>query len=800
MFYKLLLFLSIFHFSLTTWALNLKINNPSKCYIRPDQETTIVLGIDNSEINEIDYNIEDYSGSIVSSAKAVISNNCIKLKLKLPSGYYTCRFPGEGALFGIYVSNLFTEPKDTFFGIDAAFSWLVAGGKKHLREDLIKVLNQVGVASVRERIMWNDINKAKGKYSFTASRTEYKQLRECYKKYGLDVLDVFHDSPKWLKKDPSPYPSNLLETSSSWSIIADSFNRYWCGLEIWNEPDIGFGKNLPAEHYMPLVKAISHTIRNKRISTPLVGGAFTDRCPDSFRDVCAESGLLECVDAISLHHYGKWDSISQYITSYRNWLTKHGHKNMPIWISETGQWRKKTTNEREANNYRTNVAKSITLKTVESKAMGVAKFFPFIYGNYSEGSTTFSMLDKNYTPLKPCAAYFTSIQFLANKTYVGDIKLIENTIGRVFKGVSNECTVVFSPVSNKNIKTPFSDEKCWGIDGRQIKVDQGIINDSSEGVFYQRVNWEKVEDKLVLNKDVENYRAVEKQQEEMESSPIILSPGTLKTENPFFQDVEGYSITPEGRPLKYYFSAQNISQKTVKISLDASENTFIKNSSLETTNIDILPGQVLDLKLKFELKNNLESYKNYFLKISGSTNRGTILPLVTSINISQSGITKIDEESSYRPQFLEANNWKMNKSSNTSVHIIKSPTQTLLLNANIDGDGWFFPELKLKKALWKDCTIIVKLKTKADKAHTRLMLTYDDGTIFMTRSLLSTSDKWRKLSLTQNDFHYYSHNKDSKKKTELELSKVTRIKLGANTRGDKQVDIELADLIILKND
>jgi hypothetical protein len=514
-------------------------------------------------------------------------------------------------------------------------------------------------------------------------------------------------------------------------------------------------------------------------------------------ETCAKSGLLECMDAISFHHYGSWRSIVKHIKLYRKWTERNGAPGMPLWITETGHWRKKSKAYLSLKDDIL-VAKEIALKTALAKAMGVSKFFPFVFTYYSSDNIEFGMLCRSYAPLRSLSAYFSCVRFLSNKKYVGDFKNSEKyDLCIAFKDKREKCCIVFSPLG-KDSPPPLEKKACFGIDGRKIEFQDKSVDSIQDGVFYQLANWDEIKD--VIKTGALATASLQYTPKKINLCPIILAPGKLQTENPFYLDNGGYTVKPEGKPITYSFKAINISDSALDFSLGIDNCNFIENASSLSGSYSVAPGKDLEFKISFNLKKGLDFIKQHYLSICGKTSSNEkILPLVISMSlISETLKGRFNPEMVIDTAFRNLKKWNNNKSKNTKLDLMISATQSLQMKASLDGDGWFFPELKLERKLPRDCIVIMLLKSSADKAQTRLMFVYKDGTTFMTRALVPNDGKWRKVILKKNDFINSKRNKGYQE--DIDFSKADKIRFGANTRGDKNVKIELGDFLIIQKD
>jgi hypothetical protein len=238
---------------------------------------------------------------------------------------------------------------------------------------------------------------------------------------------MFHDAPAWIGR-VEKYPDDLLKTAAAWETIAKRWSSAWGALEIWNEPEISFGAYLPADQYVPMVKAIVHRLKQAKVPTPIFGGVVSHYEPN-WQETAAQNGLLDVVDGFSFHTYGQAYEMENLVAQYRLWLTKHGKETMPLWITECGRpWKKGPKRPEIAEDWTSAI--DITMKGIEARCCGVDRYFPFVYPYYEENANNFGMMDKFGTPTRAFAAYIQSIRMLADSEYIGDLKLDDPAVLR----------------------------------------------------------------------------------------------------------------------------------------------------------------------------------------------------------------------------------------------------------------------------------------------------------------------------------------------------------------------------------
>ena len=281
---------------------------------------------------------------------------------------------------------------------------------------------------------------------------------------------MFHDTPQMLGK-VGKYPDDLVGAASAWQQIGQRWRPTWGALEVWNEPDIHFGDDLPSDQYVPLVKAITYGLARDRIDVPIVGGA-TAHFNRAYLDTAAANGLLELIDVLSFHTYCRALEMEERVGEYRSWLREQGQGAMPLWITECGRpWKRGPT--RPPRDEDAESALDIVMKGVEARACGIDRYFPFVYPYYEERDYNFGMMGRQATPLRGMAGYLQLVRTLAHKRYLGDLVVADQGVvrARVF-GDGEEAVVVLytgkvDASMTIDLKLPIV--RVEGLDGRPLE-------------------------------------------------------------------------------------------------------------------------------------------------------------------------------------------------------------------------------------------------------------------------------------------------------------------------------------------
>ncbi len=445
-------------------------------FVTPNEPAVLRWTVDSGTLDgPVEATVRDYWGQPAASIPARLKpEKALELTVKLPPGYYDVELSGAEQRFGVVSLAAHQGRPDPFFSIDAAMSWLVRGDE--VREDLVKVLSRSGVPMSRERLAWGQITPAPGKWDWD-SPLHYETLRHAYARHGVEVLEMFHSTTRWAGR-VGKYPDDLVGTMRAWEEIGRRWRPTWGAMEVWNEPDISFGDFLPADQYVPLVQTIAYALHRDGVDVPIVGGVFA-HYHQQFLDNAARNGMLELADVASFHTYGRAPGMEGLIGRYRSWLAAHGREAMPLWITECGRpWKRGP--DRPPADQDAESALDITMKAVESRACGIARYFAFVYPFYEERDNNFGLMGRHGTPLRSMAAYARLASLLAHKGYLGDLKCDHETIqrARVFGDDRETIAVVYTgkPDPQAKLKLDLPILRAEGIDGRAFTLaDDGTL-------------------------------------------------------------------------------------------------------------------------------------------------------------------------------------------------------------------------------------------------------------------------------------------------------------------------------------
>lgn len=182
-------------------------------------------------------------------------------------------------------------------------------------EHELDLIQAAGFKFIRMDFSWTDIEQRKGTYDWSG----YEELLNNLERHGLGaILILDYSNPLYEKKVTAinPMTNKPHETLAApqhpesvaafvrWAAAgARHFRRRHVIWEIWNEPNVEFWSPEPnVEQYTALALATAKAIRVFDPSATIIGPASSE-VPWDFLERFLKSGILEYLDAVSVHPY-----------------------------------------------------------------------------------------------------------------------------------------------------------------------------------------------------------------------------------------------------------------------------------------------------------------------------------------------------------------------------------------------------------------------------------------------------------------------------------------------------------------
>lgn len=360
---------------------------------------------------------------------------------KLGIGWYRVEFLGrDGACVTWTTAAVLAErvspvPPDSPIGVDAATAWFA-------RDDVQKqgrfahLAARAGVNWVRDRLRWREIQPRPQRLGAVIDpQTTYDTSARIQADHGLNVLQVFHDTPEWAmaKGDTrSRFAGDLRDVYRFCKAMAIRFKGNVRAWEPWNEANVAdFGGHTADEMcsyqkaaYLGFKAGDPNVIVCWNVSTAVPTRLHT-------RVVLANE-TWPYFDTYNIHTYDWPDSYE------RLWKpVLEAACGRPIWVTESDRGMKYVTPEPWCELSRTGEirkAEFMAQSYASSLFAGASKHFHFILGHYYEtrNQVQFGLLRRDQTPRPSYVALAAVGRFLAGAKCLGRWNLPDEPQAHVY--------------------------------------------------------------------------------------------------------------------------------------------------------------------------------------------------------------------------------------------------------------------------------------------------------------------------------------------------------------------------------
>ncbi len=771
-------------------------------FVRPNETAVLRWRVDGGDLaGRIGYTFRDNWGNPLQSGEATVSGKTVELSVRPGQGFHEVEFPSLRQAFGVVALPARAGVKDDFFAIDSALSWLVRDDA--LRQGMIQALSRSGIGMSRERLSWARVQPADGQWQWETPQ-RYETVRKLYAQQGVQVLEMFHDAPAWLGR-VGKYPSDLNAAVRAWNEQSRRWRHVWGALEVWNEPDISFGDFLPADQYAALAEAVSYSLAIGRVGRPLVGGAFAhnDR---RYLDSAARNGLLDHVDVISFHTYGRAVQMEPLVENYRSWLQTHGHPSMPLWITECGRpWKRGP--ERPARDDDALSALDITMKGVEARACGIARYFPFVYPYYDENTNNFGMMDRRGVPLRSMAAYVRLVGVLAGKSYLGDLKCGDAAVRRARAFGDGKDTVVVlytgKPGASVVVQLPLPARRVEGIDGRPLAIVGGKTP-VPDGLSYLWIDGKSLPEHLKTDTLAMRLSSMARPSLPCrpEPSAVVLrfqfDPALMaaKSEGYALKEQKTYSRVPVG--VRVFNLGKRVQEVALKLVMPG-EARLVEGAAVRP--LRILPESSAEAVWIADLSSPLGEWGTASLRVTAEGEQaGRVAPRVLELlgEVSLSRIVQRDPGAVVLP-IHDLKRWKPGISGNGRMSMENTAEAAWRLHCSFtEGDRWVYPSFRLPESLDTGRFSALALRVRCQKPATVRVFLWegDRGVGYLTPGPAVAADgQWHTAIVRFSDLTASQVNAPDPN-GRLDLKQVHRIAIGMNAQSAENV-LDVSDVYFL---
>lgn len=771
-------------------------------FVRPQQRAMLRWRVPGGERSgPIGYVVRDYWGASLQSGEAAIIGKTLELSILPGHGFCEVDFPSLHQAFGVVALPEHTGKKDDFFAIDSALSWLVRDDA--LRQGMVRALRRSGIGMSRERLSWSQVQPSRDQWQWESPR-RYDSVRRLYAEHAVQVLEMFHDAPAWVGR-VGKYPSDLNAAVRSWNEQSRRWQHTWGALEVWNEPDISFGAFLPADQYVPLVEAASYGLATDRVGLPLVGDVFAHNDP-RYLDAAAQNGLLDRVDVVSFHTYGRAMQMEPLVENYRAWLQRHGRPSKPLWITECGRpWKRGA--ERAARDEDALSALDITMKGVEARACGIARYFPFVYPYYEERISNFGMMDRRGSPLRSMAAYVRLVGVLGGKSYLGDLALGDAPVNRARVFGDGQDTVVIlytgKPAPGATVRLPLPARRAEGIDGRGLEIARGLAP-VPDGLTYVWIDAQQLSEHLTSDTPAMRLSGMARQApaQRPEPSPVVMrfafDSAAMEGRS------EGYALKGEKTPaqvpvrLVVFNLGKQVQELTFRLALP-DEAQLVEGEPAKRLRI---PSESsAEIGWVADLSSPLGQCGAATVRVTADGEQaGRVAPRVIRL-LGDLDLDRVVQRSpgAVALPIRDLKRWKPAISGNGRMSMESTADVAWRLDCSFTaGDRWVYPAFRLPEGLDTSRFSALLLRARCQKAGTVRVFLWegDRGTGYLSSGLAIPADgQWHTVLVRFADLTMSQANTPDPN-GKLDLKEVRRISMGMNAQTAEN-RLEISDVYLL---
>jgi hypothetical protein len=177
-------------------------------------------------------------------------------------------------------------------------------GDYRYQSQVLPLVSETGMTSIRTDISWSRIEKVKGVYEFDS---EVDRVVDLAIQQGLEPLLILDYGNPLYDNGKKPISNEALRGYVNYAqAVVQHFGHKVRYYEIWNEWENALGNTEPGriDDYAALVKATYPAIKHVNSHTVVLVGAFTTASlMDGWYERLAELGALKSADGLSVHPY-----------------------------------------------------------------------------------------------------------------------------------------------------------------------------------------------------------------------------------------------------------------------------------------------------------------------------------------------------------------------------------------------------------------------------------------------------------------------------------------------------------------
>jgi len=339
-------------------------------------------------------------------------------------GWYRVEFlDRSGKLLGFTTAAVLSPPavptpQNSPVCIDTAISWFARSDPPR-QEKFARLAALCGVNWVRDRLRWHDIEPAPGKF---ARETTYDTACRIQKRFGLKVLQVFHDTPPWAreeKKAGGRFVRDLRIIHRFSKAMARRFKGCVQAWEPWNEANIEHFGGHTVDEMCSYQKAAYLGFKAADPGVTVGWNAYTAHPTRLHTRGVLKNEAWPYFDTYNIHSYDRPDSYLDLWAPCREAACGR-----PMWVTESDRGMKYESGppwfelSRKGEILK---AHFMAQSYASSLFAGAHRHFHFILGHYTEpwNKVQFGLLRLDFTPRPSYVALAAVGRFLAGAKCLG---------------------------------------------------------------------------------------------------------------------------------------------------------------------------------------------------------------------------------------------------------------------------------------------------------------------------------------------------------------------------------------------
>ncbi len=310
-------------------------------------------------------------------------------------------------------------PQQSPICVDSATAWFATADIAK-QDKFSRLAALAGVNWIRDRMRWREMQPTPDQF---ASDTTYDSSAATAHRYGLKVLQVFHDTPRWattLRGETGRFPADLRHIYRFAQAMGERFHGTVQAWEPWNEANVGTFGGHTMDEICSYQKAAYLGFKAGDPHLTVCWNATTATPTERQTDTLLENETWSYFDTYNIHTY---DWCHDYERLWKP--ARRAACGKPLWITESDRGMtcdpNSPTHDLSPANDRLK-AQYVTQSYATSLYAGAQRHFHFILGQYGEGKTQFGLLRADMTPRPGYVALAALGRLLAGAQCLGRLE------------------------------------------------------------------------------------------------------------------------------------------------------------------------------------------------------------------------------------------------------------------------------------------------------------------------------------------------------------------------------------------